>query len=311
MESRYCVALVGAVLATVACFKEGAERTDTTPAPASTPVVQETDVSATKAPLFSCDYLGQELPGTVPQKFAPGIISTGKDESCFEIAASGDEMVFTRDGEIVLVSKDGAAAWSAPAPLSVSGGETSFAKDGQGIYFNSRTSFPGAKVALNTFVMRRSSDQWDRPVHLGEPVTDQIVHAPSVAANGNIYASGLIRLRYIDGSYQPPEKLVPDINGSHPFIAADESYMIFDRRPSSRGNPADLFISFRGPDDSWSEAVSFGEEINTTAMETNAFVTLDGAYMFFTRGFDIYWVKADCIEEIRRRSGEVSPEVER
>jgi hypothetical protein len=131
----------------------------------------------------------------------------------------------------------------------------------------------------------------------------------SVAANGNIYASGITRLRYTDTRYQPPEKLVPEIKGAHPFIAVDESYMIFDRRPSTPGNPADLFISYRGSDDTWTEAVGFGEEINTLAMETNAFVTLDGEYLFITRGFDIFWVKADCIEEIRVRSLESQPSI--
>ena len=77
--------------------------------------------------------------------------------------------------------------------------------------------------------------------------------------------------------------------------------MIFDRRPSSGGNPADLYITFRNSNDIWTEPVSLGEEINTSALETNAFVTPDEKYMFFTRKFDVYWVKADFIGNIKNQ----------
>ena len=93
----------------------------------------------------------------------------------------------------------------------------------------------------------------------------------------------------------------PEIKGTHPFISADESYMIFDKRPTTKGNPADLYITFRISDNTWTEPVSLGEEINTLALETNAFVTYDEKYMFFTRKFDIYWVKADFIGKIKNQ----------
>ena len=38
------------------------------------------DGNQEKSP-FTCDYLGQELPGDIPVKFAPGIISTDDDDS--------------------------------------------------------------------------------------------------------------------------------------------------------------------------------------------------------------------------------------
>lgn len=116
-----------------------------------------------------------------------------------------------------------------------------------------------------------------------------------------MYASGIIRLKFIDGEYQPPEQLMPEIKGTHPFISADESFIIFDKRPMIEGNPADLFITFRNSNDTWTEPVRLGEEINTSALETNAFVTPDENYMFFTRKFDIYWVKADFIGKIKNQ----------
>ena len=250
---------------------------------------------------FECDYLGQELPGDIPVKFAPGIVSTDDDDSCFEISVTGEEIVFTREGKIYITKQDQNGVWSSPSPLPPSGGETSLSKDGTKIYFNSRDHFPGAKVPLNVWVIQKIDDGWDKPFPLGEPATNQTVHAPTVAGNGNIYASGIIRLKFIDGNYQPPEQLNPAINGHNPFIAADESFLIFDKRPTTKGNPADLFITFRNPDDTWTDPERLDDKINTPALETNAFVTPDGKYMFFTRRFDIYWVKADFIEKIKNQ----------
>jgi len=49
----------------------------------------------------------------------------------------------------------------------------------------------------------------------------------------------------------------------------------------------------------WTDPVRLGDKINTMALETNAFVTPDGKYMFFTRKFDIYWVEAKFIDELK------------
>jgi hypothetical protein len=250
--------------------------------------------------LFECDYLGQELPDDIPLKFVPEVISTDADESCFEISVTGKEIVFSREMKIYIIKQDQNGVWNSPTPLSFSGGETSLSKDGKKIYFNSRDHFPGAKVPLNVWVSPKMNDRWDKPFPLGDPVTSQSVHAPTVAGNGNMYASGIIRLKFIDGEYQPPEQLTLAIKGYHPFISADESFMIFDKRPMIEGNRGDLFITFRNSDDTWTDPVRLGEKINTSALETNAFVTPDEKYMFFTRKFDIYWVKADFIRKLRR-----------
>lgn len=54
--------------------------------------------------LFECDYLGQELPGDIPAKFAPGIVSMDVDDSCFEISVSGNEIVFSREMKIYVLN---------------------------------------------------------------------------------------------------------------------------------------------------------------------------------------------------------------
>ena len=100
------------------------------------------EVDSQQASSFVCDYMGQEPPGDIPVKFAPGIISTKVDESCFEISISGKEIVFNREGQIYTLKQEANSIWSKPASLSFPGGETSFSTDGTKIYFNSRASFP-------------------------------------------------------------------------------------------------------------------------------------------------------------------------
>ena len=249
---------------------------------------------------FVCDYMGQKAPGDVPVKFAPDVITTKKDDSCFEISYSGKEMVFNRDGKIYISNQHQDGKWNLPTPM-FDGGESSFSKDGQIIYFNTRASFPGSKVALNVWYSIKQNGKWSEPKHFAGQILNQAMHAPSVAANGNMYSSGITLLKYKKENYQTAEKLDPPIKGSHPFINADESYIIFDKKPPAGGYGADLYISFQKTDSTWTEPVWLGDKINTDKIETNAYVTPDGKYMFFTRSFDIYWVDAAFIGDINMK----------
>jgi len=255
---------------------------------------KETD-SVESSKLYVCDYLGETPPGDIPVKFAPGLISTGVDESCFDISSSGKEMIFNREGKIYLLTYNRrSSTWSEPEVL-FPGGENSFSPDGKIICFNSRESFPGAKVALNVWISDKKANEWGEPFHLNEHIINQTVHALSVAENGNVYASGIIKLEYKNDTYQIAKKLSPDIKGAHPFIAPDESHIIFDK-PSPTSRAADLYVVFRNSDDTWNEPVRLNDKINSKQQETNAFITPDGRYMFFTRRFDIYWVRADFLK---------------
>jgi Tol biopolymer transport system component len=118
-----------------------------------------------------------------------------------------------------------------------------------------------------------------------------------------------------------------DIDEIDPFIAPDESYIIFLRRDRENSSNTDLFISFRKNDGSWTKAKNMGEPINSNALEICPSISPDGKYFFFTsyRSFhksysevpltyekkirildspgnglgDIYWVDARIIEELR------------
>ncbi|WP_217491860.1 hypothetical protein [Aquimarina megaterium] len=123
--------------------------------------------------------------------------------------------------------------------------------------------------------------------------------------NGN----GVLRYsRLIDGKREKPKALPKEINtgkwNAHPFIAPDESYIIWDGVRESGYGKADLYISYRQKDGSWGAAINLGDKINTEFEDAFGSVTPDGKYFFFYRGvsqgnLDIFWVDAQFIEDLR------------
>jgi hypothetical protein len=80
---------------------------------------------------------------------------------------------------------------------------------------------------------------------------------------------GLYVSKFSNGNYLSPEKLSDIINSlryaTHPFIAPDESFLIFDAQPQE-GN-SELFISFRNDDGTWSNPKMFDFNFNTDREE--------------------------------------------
>jgi len=82
---------------------------------------------------------------------------------------------------------------------------------------------------------------------------------------------------------------------------------------------SDYWISFFGRDSTWSEPVNLGERFNTTEHEISPHFSPGGHYLFFSSegnpvgiadslqktitdkaNADIYWVKAEALEELKR-----------
>jgi len=121
---------------------------------------------------------------------------------------------------------------------------------------------------------------------------------------------------FVDGKYQPSQKLGKEINNGrpmgHPYIAPDESYILWDaKREGGYGNN-DLYISFRQKDGSWGSVINLGPYINSEQSDGSPRVTPDGKYLTFFRGghtvnkdgsFYVfgkpYWVSIQVIENLR------------
>lgn len=145
------------------------------------------------------------------------------------------------------------------------------------------------------------------------PFRDIFVMYVSVTNDNSIYFTGkeggdqfVFLSRYIDGNYREPEKLSDNINfrvgAGHPFIAPDESYIIYDAVSDINSGTyyCDLYISFRNQDGTWTISEPLGNNINTNnGNEICAFVSRDGKYLFFSRYVSIYWVDAGIIEDLK------------
>ncbi len=275
-------------------------------------------------------YLGQLPPGSIPEKFAPGVVSTDHQEhSSPTFSPDGTEIYWSlwrRPDEglpqvIVFVRQEG-KRWSKPQTASFSGtysdGGPVLSQDGQRLYFYSKRPSPRAgKIANNDiWSVQRTPGGWSTPQNIGSPVnTKRLEAAPSVTMDGTLYfvgyhqgvagEMGIHRSKCVDGQYMKPEALDVIINSQYhdwtPYIAPDESYLVFSStRPGGYG-AFDLYIAFRKTDGGWTEAQNMGSEINTEASERFPGVSPDGKYLFFTRDSDIYWVDSMVIEQLRPR----------
>ncbi len=277
-----------------------------------------------RLPVLNGEYLGQEKPGLMPKLFAPGIVSIEHGNINASFHPNGKEIYFTVEspqynGGAIMVTKMKEGAWSRPEPLHAVGDYTSWepfvSADGMKLYYVSKRPInPGDSIndTMDIWMLERNDNDWSSPVHLGSGInTKQDELHPTVAQNGNLYYSnnGIQFAEYKNGGYSESTSWIDPgdtLNwNADPFIAPDESYLIFTSyRPGGFGE-GDLYISFKNDDGTWTPAKNMGESINSTANEFPSGLTPDGKYFIFASsklGFfmpDIYWVDARFIDDLR------------
>ncbi len=92
-----------------------------------------------------------------------------------------------------------------------------------------------------------------------------------------------------------------------PFISPNEDYLIFQSHRSGGFGQADLYISYKKEDGSWTNPRNLGPKINTSEFENAPSVTQDGKYLMFTRREQwltekpskICWVSSDFIVRLK------------
>ena len=171
------------------------------------------------------------------------------------------------------------------------------------------------------YMERTKAGSWSEVKKLAPPLGSMPIMRLTASSQGTYFFdefkkdfTGAIRYaRLVDGKREAPKLLGKEINGGksfHPFIAPDESYLIFDgKRPGGYGD-SDIYISFRQKEGTWGTPINLGDKINTPAWEAVAAVTPDGKYLFFNRDMgskkyenvDIFWVDAQIIENLRPKN---------
>ena len=259
-------------------------------------------------------YLGQKPPGNVPERFAPGVICTDLDEYGCTFSPDGKQFYFTRTyinpkRHKILVTVWEDTGWSRPREFQfkwdLSQGEPQFSPDGKKIFFGRLEK--GADDRLIPFIWVASCKNGNiyKPQHLMAGMY------ATASLNGNLYFTDVSQSsdkydiaisKFQEGKYLPAQVLGGGLKSpyqdAHPFVAADERYIIFDsNRPGGLGDN-DLYICFRKNDGSWGEAINLGEPINSREYDAIPYISSDRKYLFFYRTGDIYWVDAKIIEEL-------------
>lgn len=244
--------------------------------------------------LFACSLMASTVHAQQdPALFQPGLISDG---GVFALALSPDgQQAFwvqsqgRRVALRIMSSSKLNGVWQTPQVASFSRDtqwkdiDPAISPDGKTLIFQSNRPVHGKpeRKGFDIWASKKTEHGWGEAYHLGNVInTDASESSASIAANGNIYfmkeneeaaqQSDLYVSRFINGAYQTPENLGSPINSkereSNPYIAPDESYLIyFSTKPGGYGD-VDLYISFR-EQDKWTEAVNLGQPINSTAAE--------------------------------------------
>lgn len=301
-------------------------------------------------------YVGQRA-SDAPSLFAPGVVSRRYHEMNAAFSPDGNELYFTMKdvaerSSVIVVTRRVDGRWQPPQIAPFSGRyddvDPMLSPDGTRLYFASyRPHEPGEKAPgdADLWYVERRGDVLGEPVRLGEPVsTPRDDFYPSLTRDGSIYYStkdlqsgsyDVFRARLEGGAYRVENLGAPVNTGASeydPFVAPDESYLVFaSGRPGGRGD-SDLYVSFR-EGASWAEPVSLGGVINSTARDYCPSVSPDGKYFFFTskriadpapsggapaaltiealtarhdaieNGLgNVYWLQSDFLQRLRARS---------
>ena len=312
---------------------------------------------------LSGEFFGQKKPGFSPQIFAPGIISTGFNERDIAISPDGKEIFYgflTGKNITIMYTQIENGYWTEPVVASFASDgnffylEPCFSPDGNQVIFLS-TKPPTGKEAKPKWAYqnlwasnKNENGKW------GEPFNPDTVfinngnqqYYPSFTKSGTMYftrndiktkRSMVCRSRLINGKFSEAEMLPQIVNQEantiyNAFISPAEDYLLacIDNKTSDI-NPgcANYYVFFRDTSGQWSDAVSFGPEINIKGSNAiSASVSPDGKYLFFAAqklsdsnrellemknlgsmlkllyspqngNYDLYWVDAGVIENLR------------
>jgi Tol biopolymer transport system component len=261
-------------------------------------------------------YLGQKTPGLTAKPFAPGIVNTQEWGDAGGFSPDMNEFFVSRwrhsqdakEPESVIYKRVGDRWQKIAVPLDAD--KPSYSPDGNTLYYRAKYK-------------ERTADGWSELKSLGPAFEAIQIMGLTASANGTLVldergsreGDGILRYsRLIDGKREDPKPLPKEINtgkwNAHPFIAADESYIMWDGERESGFGSNDLYISFRQGDGAWSEAINLGDKVNTAAEEGGPQITPDGKYLFFNRMLlpvsgkgepqsDLFWIDAQIIETLR------------
>jgi|GEM_PF-5214267 len=279
------------------------------------------------------DYLGQKSPGAISEVFAPGIFSSPEYYPHGTIAFSpdGTEVYWgaVRKGKsmrfTILSRRMENGCWTSPQEAPFLGSYWGlcpvFSPDGKRLYFHSdrpQSLVKKTDAGTTIWYVEKTKEGWSEPRFC--PINTGYELSLTVAKNGAIYFAShkdsrkglqdfdIYRTARTQEGYGQVERLGPSINTGKeewfPFIAADESYLLFESDRKNDSSKSSLYVSFRKKDGSWDNAIDLSKALNSSGSDRFPCISPDGKYLFFcsTRNGsdgDYYWVDAKIIEDLK------------
>jgi hypothetical protein len=271
---------------------------------------------------LTIDYLGQTPPGDKPEVFAPNLISkVGRNERVLAFARDKKEVYFTviisQNNYTIksLTEKEGVwqdeqtASFITKYMNEYSCLEPFISPDGTKMLFTAKQKSDNS-WNYNFYVTKREGKDWGKPEILSTNINPGTgVWHPCITSNRNVYFAidgDIYFSAYTNNSYANPSP-INSVNSSSkdwdPYVDPNEKYMIFkSNRPGGFGK-MDNYISYRNSNGEWTEPKNIGAKYNTDLIDDAGDISPDGKFMFFSRisqdgDMDIYWVKANFIEEL-------------
>jgi len=280
------------------------------------------------------DYFGQATPKDSALIFAPGIISmNNRLEHAGVFSSDGKEFYFsvvskTWDTLNTYMKTYINGKWTKDelAPFSsISGGaaEIFINKQNTIVLFVSSGLANTSDGWLKTdfWISKRNGNKWIDPQKLEATINNiDVQWHPSISCSGHVYfgSRGFIyKAKQInDTTFEEPHELkdsLINLKGSRnaePFIASDESFLIFSSNRSGGYGGNDLYITFKKEDNTWTNPKNLGPEINSEEQDFSPHITPDGKFLMFTKekyngnsivSRHIYWVSTSFIEKLKEQ----------
>jgi len=261
-------------------------------------------------PILTGPYLGQKPPGKIPEIFAPGIISsTGFVVFKGSFTADGNEYYFYRHAlpeviPMLFFTKVENGVWTEPAPLPIAqGARTSHpcvSHDDKWLFF--AWSFSGGgNQPSGYYASERTDSGWSAPKYAGQGMYLTSDNSGRLYTTESVWGDQpkhyISRITFENGRFSHYERLTINPhyeNQTHPCIAPDGSFIIFDVNVEN----GSLFVSFKDEDGNWGEAIDLTRH-GIKPDTRGAYISPDGKYLFFNYGADLWWVSAQIIEELK------------
>jgi Tol biopolymer transport system component len=256
--------------------------------------------------LTASTLVAQAAPDPLAPQRAEEPLGTRYDELNAAFTPDGGTVYFTRRIAdrfgVILVARRRGSGWSTPEVASFSGEYADFdpfvTVDGRRLYWISNRPVDGRpRTDFDIWMVEREGAGWGAPIHLEAPINSADGEFyPTLTADGTLYFSSnraggmgrgdLYLSRVENGRFTAPVPLGEVVNSTgfdgDPYIAPDESYLVFTGWGRPEGDPdGDLYITTK-VDGVWTTPRALGHGINSPAQEYAPIVSPDGRWLYFS-----------------------------